>query len=228
MKLKFWWPSSIPAQIVVGQNFKAKIGSYADVLPLTLAQVTAAQGLCDAFVGAFNVTEQCRQTMVAMTTWREVFIGEPTGGAMEPAPIFPVVGTVTYQKGVVKQIFALRDLIVASPGYTPAIGEDLGIVGTYTTPSSPDTMTPQFKAVTTSGYSVNLTGSMQGMDAMRVEYAPKGGEFRTVAFLTNTPGGFQVTPSAPGQPETGYVRAVYIKRNVEVGNFSADYPVTVS
>jgi hypothetical protein len=66
------------------------------------------------------------------------------------------------------------------------------------------------------------------MDALRVEYAPKGGNFSTVAFLTTTPGGFQITPGTPGQPEKGHIRAVYIKKNEVYGNYSADYPVTVS
>ncbi len=126
------------------------------------------------------------------------------------------------------QFFRLRDLIVASPGYTQAIGEDLGIVGATVIPRSPDQVQPQFKSVTVSGSTINIAGSMQGMDAMRVEYAPNGGSFRTVAFLTNTPGGFTLSPENPNQPETGHIRAVYIKKNAEFGNYSADYPVTVS
>ena len=108
------------------------------------------------------------------------------------------------------------------------MGEDLGIVGATFIPPAPDQMTPQFKSVTVNGATVNVAGSMQGMDALRVEYAPSGGSFRTVAFLTNTPGGFTLTPANPNQPETGQIRAVYIKRNAEVGNFSASYPVTVA
>ena len=117
---------------------------------------------------------------------------------------------------------------MASPGYTEAIGEDLGIVGTEQ-PNRPSIdYTPELKTTTSTGYQINLSGSMQGMDALRVEYAPKGGNFTTVAFLTNTPGGFQITPATPGQPEKGHVRAVFIKKNEQYGNYSADYPVTVS
>ena len=229
MAVKFWWPTSMPAQLVLVQNFKAKIGNYASALPLTAAQVTAAVELCDAFVGSFNAAEQCRQTMIAMTKWRDdIFSAEPVGAPSPAAPVFPVVGAVTYTLGSVTQFFKLRDLIVASPGYSQAMGEDLGIVGAQVIPPSPDQMTPQFKSVSVNGATVNVSGSMQGMDAMRVEYAPNGGSFRTVAFLTNTPGGFTLSPEKPNQPETGQIRAVYIKRNSEVGNFSANYPVTVA
>ncbi len=229
MARKFWWPGAMPDQLVLVQNFVKKISNYLAVLGLTPAQGTAAEALCNAFIGAFNAAEQCKQTGVAMTKWRDlVMYGEPVGSDAPKAPVFPVVGAVTYTVGVVTQFFALRDLIVASPGYTETIGEDLGIVGPKSSSATPTTITPELKTVTTTGYWVNLTGSMQGMDAMRVEYAPKGGTFSTVAFLTNTPGGFQITPTNPNLPETGHIRAVYIKKNAEFGNYSADYPVTVS
>ncbi len=229
MPKKSWWPTSLAEQLVLMTNFQLKIGNYETVLPLTAAQVTAAEALCQAFIGAFNSTEAAKQTMLAMTQWRtEVFYGEPEGKPAPAAPVFPVVGAITYTTGVVTQFFALRDLIVASPGYTEAIGEDLGIVSTQSAPAlNPATTAPVFKTVSVSGNNVTVTGSMQGFDAMRVEYAPKNGSFRTVAFLTNTPGGFQITTTTPNTPETGHIRAVYIKKNAEFGNFSADYPVTV-
>jgi hypothetical protein len=230
MARKFWWATSMPDQLVQMQNFRDKIDNYATQLGLTPADVTAAVALCDAFIGALNATELCRSTMMAMKQWRDdVFNGEPVGKTAPPAPVFPVVGAVTYTVGVVKEFFELRDRIVASPGYSMAIGEDLGIVGAEISAPLPGSILPNLKAVTSTGYWVNLSGSMQGMDALRVEYSRDGGEnFTTVAFLTNTPGGFQITPANPGQAEKGFIRAVYIKRNEEVGGYSANYPVTLS
>lgn len=229
MPKKFWWPTSLAEQLILVQNFLAKIATLGPILGLSPAQVTAAVALCEAFIGAFNATEQAKQSMQSMTQWRDVvFYGTPTGKDAPQAPVFAVVGPVTYSRGVVTQFFALRDLIVALPNYTVDIGEDLGIVGSEITPDAPETVAPNLKTVTSTGYWVNLTGSMRGMDAMRVEYARKGGEFSTVAFLTNTPGGFQITPVNPTLPETGHIRAIYIKRNAEFGNYSPDYPVTLS
>lgn len=229
MPVKFWWPTSMPAQLIVVQNLSAKIGGYAIALGLTPLQVTTLQGLCTAFVTAFNLTEQSRSTMQSMTQWRDiVFYGEPVGSAAGAPPFFPEPGEDALKRGTVQQIFAFRDLIVASPGYTQAIGEDLGIVGTEQPNRPSSDYTPELKTTTSIGYNVTVTGSMQGMDALKVEYAPKGGNFATVAFLTNTPGGFQITPATPGEPETGHIRAVFIKKNEVFGNYSADYPVTLS
>ncbi|MGE3467740.1 MAG: hypothetical protein AB7J13_12485 [Pyrinomonadaceae bacterium] len=229
MARKFWWPGSKPEQLVLVKNFQVKLPGHSAALGLTPAQITAADDLCNAFIGSVESTDQCKMSMQAMTQWRDqVLYGEP-GDPAPAAPVFNVVGPVTYTLGVVTQFFALRDLIVASPGYTEAIGEDLGIVGAEKGNSlSPETTQPVFKSVTVNGNTVNVSGSMQGFDAMRVEYAPKNGDYRTVAFLTNTPGGFQVTTTTPNQPENGHIRAVYIKKNAEFGTFSADYPITLS
>lgn len=229
MARKFWWPGSMPEQTVLVQNFQAKISLYGTGLGLTAAQVTAAEALCAAFIGAVNSTDLAKSTMQSMTQWRdEVLNGEPSGRTPQ-APVFPVVGATTYPVGVVKSFIKLRDQIVASPTYTQAIGEDLGIIGAETTRPAPDSIVPVLKAETSTGYWVNLAGSMKGMDALKVEYMRDGGTgFTTVAFLTNTPGGFQVTPQNPALPEKGVIRAVYIKRNEQVGSYSANYPVTLS
>lgn len=229
MPKSFWWPAAMALQLVLIQNFVKKIVIHGPTLGLSAAQIAAAEALCNAYIAAFNSTEQARQTMVATTSWRDdVFYGEPEGNPAPAAPVFAPAEAADYTFGVVKQFFALRDLIVASPGYTEQIGDDLGIVGAEVLPKPENDVTPQLKTSTSNGYTVNISGSMQGMDAMRIEYAPKGGSFRTVAFLTNTPGGFQVSPATPGEPESGHIRAVYIKKNEEFGNFSPDYPVTLS
>ncbi len=229
MPKKFWWPTSMADQLVLIQNFLAKIASYAAALGLTPAEVSDAESMCDAFIGSFNFADTCRSTMQAVTQWRDmVLYGQPTGSAAPAPPVFPVGGVPAYKRGTLTQFFALRDRIVASSGYTTAIGEDLGIVGAEITPPPPSEITPNLKTSVTMGNTVNIVGSMQGMDALRVEYAPKGGSFMTIAFLTNTPGGFQITPANPNQPETGMIRAVFIKKNAQYGNFSPNYPVTVS
>lgn len=229
MPKKNWWPTAMPDQLVLVQNFQSKLTGYGTVLGLSAAQLTSADDLCDAFVQAFNLTEQCKATMIAMTNWRDqVFNGAPIGSPAAAAPVFPVAGPTSFQRGIVPQFFALRDLILASPGYTDMIGADLGIVGTDIPPKPPAEVVPVFKSVNVNGNTINLVGSMQSMDAVRVEYARTGDNFAPVAFLTNTPGGFQITHATPNQPETGHIRAVFIKRNADFGNYYASYPVTIS
>ncbi len=142
----------------------------------------------------------------------------------DAAPIFPVVPVISTEAGLVTEFVKFRDMILTLPGYTQAIGEDLGIIGAEIKEKAADDVVPVLKSVTASGFSVQIKGSMQGFDAMRVEYAPKGGEFAPVAFLTNTPATFSIPG---GTPQSGHIRTVYIRRNEDFGNYSADYPVVL-
>lgn len=229
MARKAWWPGMASEQLVLVQNFQTKIATYAAVLNLAAEQITAAQALCDAFIGASNLMEQSRTAMRAMTQWRNIVLyGDPTGEASPAPPIFPVGGAPAFTRGVVKQFFAFRDMIISLPGYTDAIGEDLGLIGPEITLIAEADMFPDLRAIVSNGNFVNLNGSMQGMDALRVEYAPKGGQFSTVAFLTKTPGGFTINTGDPSQAQAGLIRAIFIRKNADFGSFSPSYPVTVS
>ena len=225
MPRKFWWPGAMPDQVVLMNNFGAKITAYKTALALTTLQVTEIVSVCDAFTDAFNAVEQCRSTMQALTTWRdELYYGNSKGAPADAAPVFPVVPPISTPYGLVPQFLKFRDMLLTLPGFTEAIGEDLGIIGAEQSKVIEDTVTPVLKSVTTQGFSVQIKGSMQGFDAMRVEYAPKGGEFAPVAFLTNTPATVQISGNLP---QTGHIRTVYIRKNEDFGNYSADYPVVL-
>ncbi len=131
--------------------------------------------------------------------------------------------------GVFDEFREFVDLIKASPGYTPAIGADLMIVGTAVTPPTPGSTAPDLKVTTAPGYTVDLAGSMQSMDAIRVEYKRSGSAgWAIAAFLTKLPGEFNITPNTPGAPETGNIRAIFIEKNADFGTYSPEYRLTLS
>ena len=229
MARKNWWPTAIADQLVLVNNFATKIASYNLALPLTAPQVALAQGLCEAFVGAVNMTELARTTMQAMTQWRDLVLeGEPVGDPVPASPTFPAGGAVDYTRGTVPQFFKFRELILAAPGYTETIGQDLGLIGAEITPEPEGDVAPDLKIAVVSGYKISVGGSLQGRDALRIEYQRNGGSWTQVGFITKTPGEVTVTPQTPGQPESGNVRGVFIDENEPFGNFSPSYPVTVS
>jgi hypothetical protein len=216
------------------QNVRAKSDAYQTVLPLTLPQVERLNLICDIFINAYNYTSQSKAAMGALTNWRDnIFSGSPAGSA---APVPPAFGAPTMPAGSFIGIFAefrkMVDLIKSSPGYTRAIGEDLMIVasqaGGADTNAIEDSIAPELKVSTSSGYNVKISGSLKGMDAMRVEYRPKNGEWELAGFFTNMPNQFTVSPQTPGAPEMGYVRGVFIRKSLPAGNPSPEYPVTVS
>lgn len=103
------------------------------------------------------------------------------------------------------------------------------IVAVITTPTPLVDLTVELKVSVQPGYVVRVGGSLQGMDAMRVEYKKNGASgWSNAAFLTKLPADVTITPATPGQPESGHIRAILIRKNEDVGNFSPEYPVTVS
>jgi len=233
MSQKPWFPTSMPAQLVMFQNVRAKSDIYQTVLRLTVAQVERLNLICDIFINAYNFAAQAKSAMEAVTNWRDsIFTGSP---ATTPAPAPPTFVTATMPVGSFIGIFEefrkMVDLVKSSPGYTRAIGEDLMIVA----PQIPDGGTngldllkPELKVATGSSYNVRIAGSLKGMDAMRVEYRAKNGEWTLAGFFTNMPNQFTVSPQTPGEPEIGYVRGTYIRKSQPVGLPSTEYPVTVS
>ena len=229
MRRKYWWPGTMAEQVALVRNFREQIGQFSAVLNLSAAQMAAIESVCDAFVEGFNITEQCKQTMRAMTAWRDsMFYSADTNLPVPQPPEFAVFSAPPVTAGIVDQFFRFRDMIIASPGYSEMIGQALGFIGSQQSRPAPSETAPTVTPATSTGYWVNITGSMQGMDALRVEYAPKGGEFKTVAFLTTTPGGFQIAPTDPDKPESGTIRTIFIRKNADYGRYSANYPVVIS
>ncbi len=224
-----WWPTVLAAQAVVAGNIKIKISNHATALSLTPADITEIQDTCGAFIAAFEYTNQSKGTMQGVTQWRErVFNGDPDVALAPAPPEFRTAPDIPFPQGVVVRIQRIRDRILLNKGYNQGIGEDLGLIGPEEAPKNPLTTRPELKTAAGNDYTVRLVGSMQSMEAMRVEWAPKGGAYRTVAFLTSTPANITITPEVPGKPESGSVRAVFVRKNQDFGQYSADYPVTVS
>jgi len=229
MARSFWWPGTLSAQVLLVQNFSAKIGGYAGTLGWTPAQLSAATALCSSIASAIEVTDQCRTAMLAVTNWREIVLyGQPKGSPGGQAPVFPVIVGGDYDRGLVNSFFEIRDQIVANNGYTLAMGEDLGIVGAISAVKTPTDTTPELKTVSTSANQVTISGSMQGMPVMRVEYAPKGQTYSSVAIVTNLPATFVVPKVNPNTPELGTIRTIFVKKNADFGNYSPNYDVTLA
>jgi hypothetical protein len=230
VKSNDWFPSRLADQAEMFANVKAKIGGYTAMLPITAAQQTEITLICNEFASVYNYVAQARATTESIVEWRGViFNGEPAGSPAPPVPVFtayaPVIGAVM---GIFTRFRDLVDIIKAAPAYTRAIGEDLMIVAVKGETLEEADVIPSLK-VKVAGHTVDVSGSLQGLDAMRVEYTKDGtGKWTTVAFLTKMPGQFTIALTTPGTPESGRIRAVFIEKNEEFGSFSPEYPVTLS
>ena len=226
-----WLPKRLADLLVMFQNVEIKIGGYKSVLPITSAQVDRIILICQEFIAVYNYVTQSRATTESLVEWRDnIFYGTPTGDAAPAPPTFPTYTAVTDSFiGIITEFREFRELIVASPGYTKAIGEDLMIVAPETEKLVEAETIPSLKVSTEGGYKVIAAGSMQGMDALRFEYQRAGSTtWNIAAFVTKLPAEFTITPATPGEPENGRIRAIFIKKNDEYGSWSPEYAVTVS
>lgn len=229
MAKSFWWPSTLSGQVLLVQNFMAKITGYKVTFGWSSPQLALATDIANTIIQAITVTDQCRVAMVGTTNWREqVLYGEPKGSPVSLAPVFPVIGQPTYNRGAVNMFFELRDQIVANAGYTEAIGMDLGLVGSEVPPPTPSDTAPVLKTVSASSNFVTITGSMQGMPVMRVEWKPQGQTYSSVAFVTNLPATIQIPKAQPENPENGQIRSIFVKNNGDFGSYSPNYDVTLA
>lgn len=226
-----WFPSRLADQAEMFQNVKNKIGGYTSTLPITAAQTAAIVALCNEFSIVYNYVLQARATTEGLVEWRDIiFRGSPVGGAAPAPPTYPTYSPLVGSTiGIFTAFRDLVEIIKAAPGYTRAIGEDLMIVAVKPDSLVPGEITPELKVKLEGGNHVSIAGSLQGLDAMRVEYIKDGtSTWHIAAFLTSLPAEITIPLASAGTPETGRIRAVLIKKNEEFGNFSPEYPVTLS
>lgn len=225
-----WWPGRKADQIVWLNNCLVVLVTAGPALGFTPAQNLALTLLLTDFLAVLNGVDQCQFAMRAINEWKkETLYGAETNKPVPAPPTITSPEPPTAQGGFFLQLKRWRGLVLASPNYTNAIGEALGFVGQQKNSFNPELATPNFKVTTSSDYWVNFSGSLQGFDAVNVDYLRKGGaSWTNIGFLTKTPGGLQITPAAEGTAEMGMVRCVFIRKNQIVGNYSPNYPVTIS
>ena len=226
-----WMPYSLAEKMTMFQNVRGKIGQYEAVLPITAAQRTRVEEICDSFIYAFSVVEQSRATMKALVAWRDEILSNRRSSRPVPErPMFDnALPPASISLGIYAEFRSLMEIVKASPGYTAAIGDDLSISPPRHAPRSLAEIAPSPKVTAVGEYGVRIAGSLEGMDAMRVEYQPRSEDkWRPVAFLTSLPETIRIDPAVPGEPESGGIRCILLKKNKEVGQYSPIIRVTIS
>ena len=111
-------------------NFNAKLPTYANLVGITAAEVTAIQKDTAMFQYILSMLEAHKQTVNNITSYKNLLkhaVGQQHLGAI-PSP--PTLGTApaTVPEGVFDRISKLVKRIKASANYTEAMGNDLGII----------------------------------------------------------------------------------------------------
>lgn len=111
--------------------------------------------------------------------------------------------------------------------YTTADGTLLGIVTAEEANLSPSDYTPEVKFLSLANFALEADFRKYGLDALRVEFRHKGGEWQLAAILTSSPGVFNFHPTTAGQAEQIELRCVFIVKNQPYGNYSPIYTALI-
>ncbi len=112
--------------------------------------------------------------------------------------------------------------------YTQADGELINVVTAEEANLGEEHFTPELKLRPLANFAVECEFRKQGLNAIKVEFRHKGGNWQLAAFLQTSPGVFNITSTQPDNAEQIEVRAVYFENNANYGNYSAIYPVSIA
>lgn len=198
MKRSEYYPQILTAQPEWHTNFAAKAQEYGPTLPLTDAQVnhTVADNERLAY-GLGDWIKQVREFGPAATGSLEV-LRYGTGGAAftftafnaPPLPALPP-GVTEVLPGALNRTFALVQVIKGLPGYTEAIGLDMGIVGSeLAAPPPGETPPPEVKATVIPGDAnqyVRLKFFKRGHEYVVIESRRGAGAWEEIAQRNKSP-----------------------------------------
>lgn len=225
-----WLPRNRAQRVVLFTNFQAKIETYDTVLGLTVPEITRLLLICETFLTLDTYVENTKATMESLIEWRDrIYEDETDSNPPGPAPTFGSYALpIGAFYGILDEFRRMVDQIKTRNGYTLEIGEDLMIVGNEV-PPTPENISPQLTLEARPNYGVRVAGLMKGMSAVRIEYRRKGGPSWTMAgVLTSLPSEIAIAPQTPGEPESGHIRAIYLIKNTPEGDYSPEYPITIT
>ncbi|MBI5779106.1 MAG: hypothetical protein HZA49_06580 [Planctomycetes bacterium] len=122
-------PKSDPGMAAFLRNLANKIGGYAATFNLTPAEVASAKNDAARFTYILKVQEAYKTFKQAISGYKDMLRDGP-GDAPVGDLVFPTMpaAPALVNSGIFPRIRKLVGRIKATPGYTEAIGEDLGLV----------------------------------------------------------------------------------------------------
>jgi hypothetical protein len=232
MKRQDYFPTRRADQPAWLMNFARKLAVYAPQLDLPPETVAAAVADALAFAHALGVwingvrrfAESCSASLETLATGecQELFILPTYTAADVPEGVGPVL------PGAQTRLFKMVQIIKFSPGYTPSMGIDMGIV----TPPTPAVGSQRIVLDATvlpgpDGQRVSLAFLKYGHDGASVQSQRGGGAWEDLGICTRSPFMDERPLLIPGVPETRNYRACYWHKGQSTGDWSDVVSVTV-
>jgi hypothetical protein len=215
-----WYPKNIDALAAWYANFAAQLPALATkygIAAATLTDVATDNAWIQYWVQARHDADNLKQQL---TAYFNIIAGNDLAAEI-PAPIdFVLPGTAPAEAkpGIEAKTRAIARQIKGDQDYSEADGELLGIVSSETG-EAPESVV-DFALKTLANFELQATFRKFGMDALKLQYRYKGGNWQGAGFLVSSPGTFAIAPQEPNTAEEVEIRAIYIQKNAEVGEYS--------
>ncbi len=233
MKRQVYYPGRAAEQILWLENLRNKITTYQAALGLNGGQILIA--IADArwlvyvlgswlpAVRAF--APSCTETALAAQ------IGTGASALVLTTftpPALPAT-VAAMNPGSLDRLFALVALMKDAPGYTPAIGQDLNLIGPEKSAPDLSTLQPAL-AATLSGNRVEIAWGWQGnsayLDLLELQVDRNDGKGYVALAFDTTPGYIDTAPF-PATPAKWTYRAIYRVADAQVGMWSLPVSIIV-
>jgi hypothetical protein len=207
-------------------NFSSSFASHAASLGFTEADINSVKAdaaMLDFLVG--DLVPTYKSALQARTSYKTLIMSGPVGSAGGDPPPLPVTAAAPapVTPGIVPRLRQLVQRIQLAPGYTEAIGLNLGIVGTDagTSDAADLSAKPTAKATALAGGQVQVDFSKGRYDGVAVE-SRRAGETVWASLGTDNYSPFVDTrPSAEvGKAEVREYRLRYVRLDEPVGEWS--------
>jgi hypothetical protein len=221
-KNDYWYPRGMNERAAWHANWVIQLEPVIDkynIAPAKLTQATADNEWMQYWVQARHVADALSEQL------SKYFNAIATGNQNEAPPEtvkFELPGGVPADvpPGIRARAQELAAHIKGHMNYSEADGELLGIVGDKQAEPALELLTAEFTLRTLANFGLEASFSKQGMDGIRFETRRKGGNWQMAAVLMSSPGTFSVEPTTPAVAEQIEVRAVLLRKNQPVGNYS--------
>lgn len=205
-------------------NFAEKLPNHAAVLGLTVAQTDAVEADAKNFAAMVTYQNNLKEYGVQVTAFKNVLRDGGLLGALPAPPVFSTPDPLV--AGIFTRTAQLVQTIKNHAGYTQAIGEDLGIIGTEIIPDY-NSLQPILKYELQSG-KPNLIWKKGIASGIKFKVDRGTGTFEFLATDT-IPDFLDKHPLPPlGQTAIWRYVAIYMHDDEEVGDWSPVLDVTVT
>lgn len=208
-------------------NFSTKLPGHALALGITVQEAEAVQKDAAMFSYILSLLEMCRQTTIMLTGYKNLMKHARKHQHLGALPVMPALPPPeSIPEGIFDRISKLAGRIKASPNYNASVGHDLGIIAPRRNVDL-QSLQPKLRIILMAGQPQIscIKGKADGID-LYVDRNDGAGfvlinRLLRLKYLDTT-----ILPAGGGIREWSY-RAIYVKRDRQVGHMSAVVSVVV-